>query len=174
MPARYPEETGPRCHVCWKLTPTPGSHYKAKTKHRHVDRCTCCTAETECSPNVGLMLGHRLRRWPRVTPSLSKVSGCLCRWYISVGGSWVAVFFKPRVIDAPFFSSLWDLDITILVHSIYRAEGNYPANTKHLYDICTVSAQRQNCQLAGTGKQDERLTLNVSCYYCLPLQGQKL
>ena len=34
--------------------------------------CTITSANKRCSSNVELMLGHRLRRWPNIDPTLDK------------------------------------------------------------------------------------------------------
>ena len=49
------------------------------------------------SPNAGLMLGHRLRRWPIITPALYPRLLCTAGCYQHSECAWEGIFRIPVV-----------------------------------------------------------------------------
>ena len=71
------------------------------------------------------MLAVRLQHWTTITPSLSQ---CLVFAGCNQQTQNICIIFVQRLLN------VFDVGPTL-----------YPANTKHLYNICTTSAQRLRC-----------------------------
>ena len=86
-----------RCvHQCWLNI---GLLSSTLNQHWHSIGCRCVDARelwhhanTRRSSNVGLMLGHRLRRWPNIDPPFGKrlvfaghAPGPICQWVFIYG-----------------------------------------------------------------------------------------